>query len=283
MRSLVGHAGVTVAGTSIRPPEHSCPGRVHEDDPAFIVDRADTFAEAAGDDRQVVLLPLDLRVEVGIRDRDGSDGRQCIEECEVGLIEGLGPAGPDTDSHSRRSANSIGADRVLSSRLRSFGVERHLGRAQEPAGGVEHGCTSASLPLARLTSSVASNRPRSRIRSFRAEKCPSPRYRRTKSGSTASGRNSGWEATRRAVGTAMPNCAGRHQESALHPTRDGLAPRGAQGGQDGGDRPGVDDQVAHGPDQRSPDLDIAVRVVGPVDDDEGQPRRSRQPSPPGRH
>ena len=53
---------------------------------------AHALAEAAGDDRQVVLLPLDLRVEVGVGQGDGADRGQRVEQCAIGVVEGLGPA-----------------------------------------------------------------------------------------------------------------------------------------------------------------------------------------------
>ncbi len=62
--------------------------------------------------------------------------------------------------------------------------------------------TTSSWPMERLASSVASNKPRTRARSWRASKCPASTRRRTTPGIMASGSSHGRAPTTTAVGSA---------------------------------------------------------------------------------
>ena len=79
-------------GPAVGPAEHAGPGRVHERDLPGLVDGAHALAEAAGDQDEVVLLPLDFGVEVGVGQGDRRHRRQRIEQSPIGVVEGLGPA-----------------------------------------------------------------------------------------------------------------------------------------------------------------------------------------------
>ena len=86
-------------------------------------------------------MPLDFRVEVGVGQSDCSDRRQGIEQCQVGVIEGLGPAaaGDGQPEPAVGQLDRRGQRAVLG--FGSFRVERDLGRAQQRAGRTEHGGT----------------------------------------------------------------------------------------------------------------------------------------------
>ena len=81
-----------LTGPTVAPAEHAGAGRVHERDLPGPADGADTLTEAAGDDDEVVPLPLDFGVELGVGEGDGPDRRQRIERGPVGVVERLGPA-----------------------------------------------------------------------------------------------------------------------------------------------------------------------------------------------
>ena len=162
------------------PAEHPRPRRIHERDLAGVVDGTHTFAEAARDHREVVLLLLDLGVEIGVGKGDRPHRGQRVEQGPVGVVEGLGPAAPG-DGQPEPAIGQLDRRRqgaVRHSRVVRPTASRRASAARTPAE-LSTAARVSSPPMERFTSSVASNRPRHARRGCGRRRGPLPDATRT--------------------------------------------------------------------------------------------------------
>ncbi len=246
-----------------------------------LADGAHALAEAARDHREVVLLSLDLRVEVGVGKGDRPDRRQRVEHGPIGVVEGFGPAATG-DGQPEPAVGELDRRRQVLSFPSGGSADSDTAgeRSNDPA---EESTAArvSSPPMERFTSSVASKRPRSTRAVIAGVEVALGEIPEEEERQHRERQECGLGGEEQCRGEGNADARPRDDHLALDASKHSVAPRAAKGGLERSRGTCVHHQVADGPDQCRADLAIPARQLFTMEHEEGEggdPGRGHHPA-----